>query len=417
MKKQLLVLALAASLSLPALPQSSYAYTYEVQQAEVVSTVNFREAPSTSGARIRYLKPGEVVEVISEYNAYWLQVKDASGTVGYISSSSKYATQKTTTIAPEPNGEVIYGVNLRTAPTTDSTVVRMLKKGEPVWVLEQVAADWYLVGDQHNVIGYTSAKPKYIRTTFEPGQIPAPAPIEPEEEEIIINEPEEELFQSEPNGTIVGSVSFRTGPSTSSDRIRYLKKGEQVVVVDKHNSYWYYVQDANGEYGYISTSDKYITTTYVEPYKLLDRAEAAELAIAAGMKYLGVPYEFGSNRYDTTTFDCSDFVRQAFKDAMNLVLPGDSRSQGSYVKSVGKTANEWRDLKRGDLMFFMSYQGRSEEDYEGIDKASERITHVGIYLGDGKLLHTYSVASGGVRVDNIAGSHWELRFLFGGATY
>lgn len=417
MRKQLLVLALAVSLSLPAIPQTSAAYSYEVQQIEVVSTVNFRDQPSTSGARIRYLKPGEVLEVISQPNSYWLQVRDASGTVGYTSSSTKYVNQKTITVTPEPNGQVIYGVNFRTAPSTDSTVIRMLKYGEPVWVLEKVSDNWYKIGDKNDVVGYVSTNTKYIRTTFVP-QEPVEAPAQSNEvEEEIINQPEEALFQSEPNGTIVGSVSFRTGPSTSASRIRYMKVGEKVVVLDKHNSYWYYVQDSNGEYGYISTGEKYISTTYAEPYKTLPRADAANLAIEAGMKYLGVPYEFGSSRYDITTFDCSDFVRQAFKDGLSLTLPGDSRSQGSYVKSVGKTSSDWRQLQRGDLMFFMSYQGRSAEDYEGIDKETERITHVGIYLGDGKILHTYSVASGGVRVDSIAGTHWELRFLFGGAAY
>jgi hypothetical protein len=52
---------------------------------------------------------------------------------------------------------------------------------------------------------------------------------------------------------------------------------------------------------------------------------------------------------------------------------------------------------------------------KGVDKLSERITHDGIYLGDGKILQTYSKDSGGVRIDSIEGTHWEKRFLFGGS--
>src|SRR5690554_4440587 len=57
---------------------------------------------------------------------------------------------------------------------------------------------------------------------------------------------------------IVSSVNFRTQPSTSSNKIRYLKKGETVSILEKVNSYWYKVKDQNGRIGYVSTSSKYI---------------------------------------------------------------------------------------------------------------------------------------------------------------
>lgn len=140
-----------------------------------------------------------------------------------------------------------------------------------------------------------------------------------------------------------------------------------------------------------------------------------ERIIQSGMKYLGTPYEFGSNRSTVTTFDCSDFVRQAFKEGAGVTLPADSRKQADYVKNIGETTTNWRNLKPGDLMFFMSYEGSKKSDYNGINKANQRITHDGIYLGDGKILHTYSKTSGGVRVDTIEGKHWEYRFVMGGS--
>jgi len=438
MKKNLLVAALAAGIALSSMPLAVSAYSYSVEQVHVIDTVNFRTGPSTSADRIRYLRKGEVLELIEKTNKYWLKVRDSSGAVGYVSSQDKYVEIRTVTVTPEPNGEVIYGVNLRTGPSTDAGIIRMLKKGEPVWILEQVSKSWYRVADKNDVIGYVSAKPKYIRTSFvPPADVPdEPAPAEPDKpadpadsgapaepadpgaaDEDLIARPEEPVYPSEPNAVIVGTVSFRTGPSTSAARIRYMYAGEKLTVLNKHNDYWYYVQDASGISGYVSTSAKYISTSYVEPWKTLDRAAAAELAIAAGMKYLGTPYEFGSSRNDTRTFDCSDFVRQAFLDGIGLKLPGDSRSQGAYVKEIGKTKDDWRSLQRGDLMFFMSYQGSKASDYANVDKSSARITHVGIYLGDGKMLHTYSEKSGGVRVDGIEGTHWEYRFLFGGFVY
>jgi cell wall-associated NlpC family hydrolase len=137
--------------------------------------------------------------------------------------------------------------------------------------------------------------------------------------------------------------------------------------------------------------------------------------INAGMKYLGRPYEFGSNRYTTKTFDCSDFVRQVFKEGAGVILPMNSRTQADYVKRNGSITKNWRNLKRGDLMFFMSYRGSSKSNYKNINKSKQKITHVSIYLGNGKMLHTYSNESGGVRIDSIAGKHWEYRFIFGGS--
>lgn len=143
----------------------------------------------------------------------------------------------------------------------------------------------------------------------------------------------------------------------------------------------------------------------------------AQKVIAAGSKYLGVPYEFGSNRHTTTTFDCSDFVRQAFWDGLKLKLPYDSRKQAAYVKQIGATNSNWRQLKPGDIMFFMSYRGSKPGNYKGLNKSTQRITHDGIYLGNGKMLHTYSKQSGGVKVENIPGTHWEYRFIFGGTAW
>jgi len=140
-----------------------------------------------------------------------------------------------------------------------------------------------------------------------------------------------------------------------------------------------------------------------------------EKIIAEGMTYKGTPYEFGSNRDTDTTFDCSDFVRWIFKRIAGVTLPSDSRQQGDFVKDRSAVHTDWRQLKRGDLMFFMTFEGPDASDYRNVNKKTERITHVGIYLGNGKILHTFSKDSGGVRVDSFEGTSWEYRFLFGGS--
>ncbi|WP_424769377.1 C40 family peptidase [Paenibacillus sp. sgz302251] len=168
--------------------------------------------------------------------------------------------------------------------------------------------------------------------------------------------------------------------------------------------------------GLLSTA---LISTGVVPLPIDGQAYAAsssiEKSISTGMKYLGTPYEFGSNRSTTKTFDCSDFTKFILRTGAGLNIPGSSATQAEYVKKKSAVKTKWTSLKRGDLMFFMSYRGSSASSYSRINKSKQRVTHVGIYLGNGKMLHTYSKASGGVRIDSIDNKHWEYRFIFGGS--
>lgn len=65
----------------------------------------------------------------------------------------------------------------------------------------------------------------------------------------------------------------------------------------------------------------------------------------------------------------------------------------------------------------MSYRGWKESDYKGVDPLKQSITHVGIYMGDDKLLQTFSKESGGVKITNFSDTHWEYRFIMGGRPY
>ncbi|CAM4421619.1 MAG: SH3 domain-containing C40 family peptidase [Paenibacillus macerans] len=221
-------------------------------------------------------------------------------------------------------------------------------------------------------------------------------------------------------GHINSGVNLRTKPSLSGKVIGLVKKGSQVTVLDRSTKYFYKVKTQGGTVGYVSANPKYITVSSgssapaPKPETSGSVSRQIEQVIQTGMKYLGTPYEFGSNRNTTTTFDCSDFVRQAYKEALGITLPSDSRKQGAWIKDNGTAVYDIGSLKRGDLVFFMSYRGSKASDYAGIDKQSQRITHVAMYLGNGQLLHTYSTKSGGVKVDQLDGA-WVHRFMFGGS--
>ncbi|OAS21643.1 C40 family peptidase [Paenibacillus oryzisoli] len=282
--------------------------------------------------------------------------------------------------------QIVAGVSFRDQASTSSNVIRMLKTGEVVTVTDYTTTNWFQIKDAQGVRGYVSTNSKYIA---------------------IVS-----------NAQIMYGVNFRTLPSSDASSgskvIRMLAKGEEVLVTDKVNDSWYKVKDADGVSGYISTNSKYITADFTVVKPNMPVADEIEAVIEAGQAYLGTPYEFGSTRNDPTTFDCSDFVQTMYWDALRLSLPSDSAAQGSYVRSLGSIVKDWTKLKRGDLMFFSSYKGSKASDYDGINVLTEPITHVGLYLGNGQIFHTYSVESGGVRVDTIDGKQWENRFLYGG---
>ena len=85
-------------------------------------------------------------------------------------------------------------------------------------------------------------------------------------------------------------------------------------------------------------------------------------ALQYALKQIGDRYVFGAA--GMTTWDCSGLTMRAFQTA-GVSLPHSSRAQYSYGKSVKRS-----ELRAGDLVFF----GRP-------------ISHVGIYLGGGKMVH------------------------------
>lgn len=103
----------------------------------------------------------------------------------------------------------------------------------------------------------------------------------------------------------------------------------------------------------------------------LANAGAGAAVLAAGERYLGVPYRWGGTS-PTTGFDCSGFVQRAFAD-IGVSLPRvsiDQARQGSEV------AGGLAGARPGDLLFWGGSNGRPN--------------HIAIYAGDGRMLEAPS---------------------------
>jgi cell wall-associated NlpC family hydrolase len=86
--------------------------------------------------------------------------------------------------------------------------------------------------------------------------------------------------------------------------------------------------------------------------------------------YLSIPYRYGAQSRKST--DCSGFVQQVFRE-FDIRLPRTAREQYQVGKKVDRSS-----LASGDLLFFRT---RARKQYP---------THVGIYLGNGKMIHASS---------------------------
>ncbi len=104
---------------------------------------------------------------------------------------------------------------------------------------------------------------------------------------------------------------------------------------------------------------------------------------------LGTEYRFGGQ--SIRGIDCSAFVQEVFS-MVGIELPRTARYQAQFGTFVSR-----ENLKPGDLLFFSTY--------------AKFPSHVGIYIGEGKMIHASS-AGGKVIISNIDKDYYLRHFLF-----
>ena len=115
---------------------------------------------------------------------------------------------------------------------------------------------------------------------------------------------------------------------------------------------------------------------------------ASQLAVQA-VSMLGIHYKYGGTSPENG-MDCSGMVRYVFKEAWGTDLPRTS----AEISHVGQRVDQ-EELKPGDLVFYNTLR--------------RGFSHVGIYLGDNKFIHSPS-AGGKVRIESMDLSYWKHRF-------
>ncbi|MEF3192180.1 MAG: C40 family peptidase [Campylobacterales bacterium] len=125
-------------------------------------------------------------------------------------------------------------------------------------------------------------------------------------------------------------------------------------------------------------------------YTISNYTSIKEAIITKASEYLGLGYRFGASRNSSKT-DCSLFTQRVFQK-LGINLPRSSSEQAQLGQRVARN-----DLQAGDLLFFRTYK--------------RGVGHVGIYIGNGKMIHA-SYNERKVIIEDLDKAYFKKRFLF-----
>ncbi len=125
---------------------------------------------------------------------------------------------------------------------------------------------------------------------------------------------------------------------------------------------------------------------------LFDRLQTrASGMVITAMNFVGVRYKRGGSSAEAG-FDCSGFTRHIYEMSVGLALPHRAEQQ---AKAPGLIEVARSALQPGDLVFFHTLK--------------HAFSHVGIYVGDNRFIHSPS-AGGQVRIEDMGFAYWQSRF-------
>lgn len=205
------------------------------------------------------------------------------------------------------------------------------------------------------------------------------------------------LASSEPNGYVINEATLYSGPSYNASGYTTLSAGTEICVYGQYHQ-WYEV-GWNGKTGYVLS--EYVSVDHKQDYTITIDATPVPIApvatpfnkpaeptpgepsatstptptsapagdtsiVDSAEAYLGVPYKWGGTT--DKGMDCSGFVQKAYEDAGYFI--------GRTTQIQALEGKEVEDYAPGDILCF----GRSKWN----------IFHTGIYIGDGKFIHSSS---------------------------
>ena len=250
-------------------------------------------------------------------------------------------------------------LRLRADASTSASVITTLDQDVAVAVLDDSIDGWYKVNYNGNV-GYVSA------------------------DYLVIDQ--DNVFTS--YGRVSGDgVNVRSAPSTSGGTLATVNDGA-MVTVNGFVDGWY---DVTCEYG----TEGYIRSDFLV---LTNSSSSSSDIVSLAKQYLGTRYSYGGA--SPSGFDCSGFTMYIYGQ-MGYSLPHSATSQ--WQSGIGTKVWSIDALQPGDLVFFN----------DPSRNAGKACSHVGIYVGDGKHIHSSSSRSGGVIISVLTSGYYNTYFIGG----
>jgi N-acetylmuramoyl-L-alanine amidase len=204
--------------------------------------------------------------------------------------------------------------------------------------------------------------------------------------------------QVQSQGTVytnAGEVNLREGAGTGYGRIACLEKGVNLTLLGTSDG-WSRVQTKSGKIGWIlskflSSGKAPSITSRGSDNGGVRNSDLRSKIVSYAKKFLGVNYVYGGST--PSGFDCSGYTQYVL------------RQYGIYIERVAADqarVNGYRidksDLRPGDLVFFDTDGGRNY------------INHVGIYIGNGNMIHASS-GQGQIVISDISGGFYAKSYM------
>lgn len=326
-----------------ALEQQAQNSTPEQKQAQTSTSINLREQPSATSNKVSKLQAGSKVTIKESQNG-WANIQTEDGQCGWV--SGYYVTDE--------NGKsAVPAVNTKVNP----------------------------VAQNNNNLNKKTFKNKNITNIKNNSEN-----VQAENQKTSPSSNASSSAMGRVNSSV--GLNVRSGAGINNKVISTLNNNDDVEILGEESG-WYKVRLSNGTIGYVgagyiaktqgnvtnnSQRDNSQTDAVADKNKSgLTPTKASGAVAKIAQSLLGTRYSWGGT--STSGFDCSGFTQYVYKKALGIDIPRVSRAQASAGRAVSLA-----NAIAGDLLYF---------DTMG----SGTVSHVGIYLGNGKFIHASGTAS------------------------
>ncbi len=250
-------------------------------------------------------------------------------------------------------GEKVRGVvrlsvcNIRSKPKHSSELSTQAILGTPVKILKKENS-WYFIQTPDGYLGWVD----------EAGIAP-------------LNKYNQKIWFGAEKIIFTGIYGFvYSEPDEDSNPVSDIAEGGILKLIGESlNKNFWVVGYPDNRVGYLSKKSSAKLKDYLKSKRQYTGSDIEK----AAFKLMGIPYLWGGT--SAKAMDCSGFTKTIYF-MHGILLPRDASQQVKVGKPIA-IDKKFSNLRRGDLLFF----GRKRKD------GSDKITHVAIYLGDGKIIH------------------------------